>query len=384
MTAPQTKVLSDAECAERVSLAKARLVTRHPFYATIACSLPWERAPDGSGIDTMATDGKTFYWAPAFVSSMVMPELLFVTCHEVMHCVLQHMYRLKGRDLRRWNYATDYVINDMLVKDQIGQMPKMGLLDHKLVAECNYLSEEVYARLPEDTGKDDGGGKPGPLDKLLLPKGSEAEIAEARAQMQVMVAQAAQVARMKGKLSANLERFVASVLNPQVPWADVLRRFVNVRAKVDRSYARPKRRWLGEDLYFPSPTGQRMGEIVIAVDCSGSIGQRELDVFAPEILAIHQECKPTKLHVVYFDSRVCGHDTFEGDDTPTLKPRGGGGTAFSPIFKFVDKQAIEPCCCVVLTDLQCNDFGPAPNYPVLWITNDATKAPWGEITKIKG
>ena len=122
-----------------------------------------------------------------------------------------------------------------------------------------------------------------------------------------------------------------------------------------------------------------LGEIVVAVDCSGSIGEHELNIFAAEIRGITEDTKPVALHVVYFDSEVCHHDTFGPDDQLHVEPHGGGGTAFSPIFEFVESKGIDPACAVVLTDLCCNDFGPAPHYPVLWVSTDPGTAPWGEI-----
>ena len=39
-------------------------------------------------------------------------------------------------------------------------------------------------------------------------------------------------------------------------------------------------------------------------------------------------------------------------------------------------------CLIYLTDLQANDFGVQPHFPVVWITNSATEAPYGEIIEI--
>jgi predicted metal-dependent peptidase len=198
------------------------------------------------------------------------------------------------------------------------------------------------------------------------------------------VQQAANAAKMCGKLGVALERFVSEALRPKVDWKAVLRRFVSMRAKVERSYSRPKRRFLAEDIYLPSLGGERLGEIVVAVDCSGSISPKEIDAFAAEIRAIKEDMHPSMLHVVYFHSEVCKHDAFGDDDELVIAPNGSGGTAFSPIFKFLVKEGIDPTCCVVLTDLCCNDFGDDPGYPVLWVSTYDGKAPWGDVIVMKG
>lgn len=371
------------QAADAISKAKLQLVLKHPFFATIVCNMQWS---EENSIPTMATDGKRVWYNADFVNALTTPQLLFVACHEVGHCIFGHAFRRGQRDVKKWNYAGDYVINDLLISEGIGDMPTgkfQGLHNPYLVKQGGGTTEGVYALLPEDYAKADGGGQEGgtALD-ACKGMGSPSEQATAEAETRVLVAKAAQVARMKGNLSAGLARMVDHTLTPVVNWQELLRRFATEAAKVDRTYARPKRRWLAEDLYLPSLAGQGMGEFVVAVDCSGSIDERQLSEFAAEIVAIAQDCQPSKLHVVYFDSKVCHHDTFERGETVTIAPHGGGGTAFSPVFTFLEEQNIQPCATVFLTDLYCSDFGPAPAHPVMWVTTAATTAPWGEVVEM--
>src|SRR6185369_5370987 len=47
----------------------------------------------------------------------------------------------------------------------------------------------------------------------------------------------------------------------------------------------------------------------------------------------------------------------------------------APTAGFRVKQTdIQPVCVIYLTDLDGDDFGPAPDYPVLWVTTDRTIA----------
>jgi predicted metal-dependent peptidase len=97
---------------------------------------------------------------------------------------------------------------------------------------------------------------------------------------------------------------------------------------------------------------------------------------------LKEDGNPTALHVVYFDSEVSHYEYFGRDDEVHIEAHGGGGTAFSPIFKYLDNNGINPVACIVLTDLCCNDFGDMPDYPVLWVSNHSDKAPWGEVVKM--
>lgn len=373
------------DVSEKISKAKSKLImsSKTAFFAAIVCNM--EITEDNS-FPTMATNGKWVKYNSDFVNSMTLDETIFVLCHEVGHMIFGHVFRRGNRCAKRWNVAGDYIINDLLISDNIGSMPEGGLHDAALVASGGHTTDGVYALLPDMSGggEGDGDGYAGTdIDVCLDASGDPAEQAEAEAQAKVMIAQAAQVAKMQGGLSTNLARLVDAALKPIVPWRDVLRRFVTARAKVEYTYARPKRRFVSQDLYLPSLGGEAMGDILIMVDCSGSITPDQLNQYSSECNAIKQDVRPSNVHVIYFDSVVCGYDKFGPDDELTMTPHGGGGTAFSPAFAYALDKGIEPACCVVLTDLCCSDFGPAPAYPVLWVTTDRVDAPWGEIVEMK-
>ena len=127
-----------------------------------------------------------------------------------------------------------------------------------------------------------------------------------------------------------------------------------------------------------------MGDIVIAVDTSGSIGNKELEQFAGETNAIASEAQPESIRVIYCDAALQGVEEFGPSDPIQLSPRGGGGTDFVPPFRWVEENGIEPKCLVYLTDLCCDSFPEAPDYPVLWVTESGRAAPFGETVRIGG
>lgn len=365
---------------EKMSKAKATLVLDHPFFASIICSMPMIEDANLNP-PTMATNGKWVKFHPEFVEEHSLQEIVFVLCHEVGHCMFAHMFRRHHRDHKKWNIAGDYVINDMLVNDKVGTMPQGALHNPALVQAGGGTTDGVYDLLPDSDngGGGGGGGLPDQFDNCEDSSGDAAEQAQQEAEMKVAIAQAAQAAKMCGKLGANLERLVDLALKPKVAWQDVLRRFISARAKVEYSYARPKRRFLAEDLFLPTLGGNALGELCIAVDCSGSISQREIDEFAAELRAIKEDCRPTKMHILYFHHEISKVDSFDQDDELVIAPNGTGGTAFSPIFREIESRDFNPVATVVLTDLCCSDFGPQPDYPVLWVSNHSDQAQWGEV-----
>jgi len=257
------------------------------------------------------------------------------------------------------------------------------LYDPVIVVHATATTESIYDLLPEDTEQKSAGDVGGAMDEVHDAGKDAAEMIKKEAEMKVKIIEAANAAKMAGNFSDSLDRMVKKMTTPRTDWKAILRRFLSERAKTDYSYAKPKRRFLAEDIYLPSLTGERMGEVVVAVDCSMSITEEILDNFGAEITSIFEDVKPAIIRVIYFDSRVIKVDTFTQDEEFKISGVRGGGTAFSPIFEYIDENDINPAACVILTDLDCSDFGEAPTYPVLWASIQDDQAPFGEIVMIK-
>lgn len=384
MTTQPENDISEADkiaLTRRLAKAKTSLVLEHPFIGTIALNTPFVL---DTRVATAATNGKVVLFNPAFISPLPDEQLKFLVAHECFHPMLEHNFRRGERDQSRWNKAADYVINQLLVDDGVGQFIPGGCLNKSLYDAGGGTTDGIYNLLPDDQGDGNGGGGGGgdggtEYDDCLDAEGSPAEQAQAAAEMKVQVAQAAQAAKMMGKMSANMQRLVDGVLQPKVSWVDVLWRFFQKARTDQRTYARPSRIFAAQGLYLPSITGEVMGEVLFAVDCSGSITPQQISQAAAEITKVFEYFRPTKLHVVYFDSEVAHAEVYVPGDTLNIRPHGGGGTAFSPVFRYAEQHGIEPVACVFLTDLYCSDFGPEPDYPVLWVSDGADKAPFGEV-----
>lgn len=364
---------------KRVSKAKARLVLDYPFFGSLALNL---NTTITTSAQTAGTDGKRIMYNPDFLKSLNDNEVLFLVAHECLHPALLHIWRRGGRDPLAWNIAADCVINKLLVDERVGTFIKGGVYDEMLFEKGGGVTEQIYDLLPDATGSDHADQIGGIGQDIREGTGTPAEQALDEQEWKIKVSQAASVAKMMGKSSGGLERFVSNILKPRVDWRSVLQVFIQKARNDQRTYARPNRRFLTQNMYTPSITGETMGEILFAVDMSGSIGQDELDQFAAECKTVHEDCKPSKMHMVFFSGIVHAHDTIMPDDGFMFKPRGGGGTAFSPVFQYVMEQGMEPACIVFLTDLECDDFGDAPECPVLWVTTGKTYAPFGEVCQM--
>ena len=364
----------------KLAKAKTALILEHPFVGTIALSMPFEF---DESIKTAATNGKRIKFNPEFVDSLTDEEVKFLVAHECFHPMLEHNFRRGDRQHKKWNVAADYVINKLLTDESIGRMPKVGLLDPNIYSAGHGTSEGIYNILPDMPDDGSGPGDPGnALDDCEDGDGSPAEQQQQQAEWKVKVAQAAQAAKMMGKMSANMQRLVDEVLQPKVDWREVMQKFL-VKARTDqRSFSRFNRRFIAQGLYLPSVSGEQMGEVCFAVDCSGSIDQKTVNQFAAEIKRVKEDLMPERIHVLYFDSEVSHVESYEQHDDLDIKPHGGGGTDFAPVFEKIIELGINPVAVVFLTDLCCNSFGDQPDAPVLWVTTDPGKAPFGEVVEM--
>jgi len=293
--------------------------------------------------------------------------------------------RVGARNPVKWDIACDIVINEMLAGEKrdgrstVGTIWDSAIRNPHLYEKGGKTIEGVYALLPDPTPGDEENRQ-----SVVVFDGSESEQSEMEARLHVQIAQARDIARAAGNLSESMARFVGEELTPRVRWQDRLRDFFTRRAATDLSWARPSRRGLSQGILRPGKDGVGMDDIMIAVDLSGSVSPDELQEFLTELRAIKVDCAPQNTHVLYFASQVTKYESFSQDEELDLHPNGTGGTAFSPIFRYAREHDIEPVACVVLTDLYCSDYGPVPEYPVLWTsTGAAGPTPFGEVIMLR-
>lgn len=367
---------------EKLTKARAGLILDHCFFGSLALRL--ELSEDAS-CETAWTDGKKMGYNPSFIGTLSLAETKGLICHEVMHCAANHQARRGDRDPQKFNVAGDFAINPLIEEARL-TLPKGRLIDPTY---NNMSAEEIYSKLPQsqNQGQNDDPGKCGAVRDAKGEDGkpaSPAELTQSREDWKVAVAQAAQQAKGMGQLPAGLTRLVEEVLAPKIDWREVLRRFVDQTAKSNYSWFPPNRRFIHQGLYLPSVKGEELPPIVIVIDTSGSVTQKEINQFSSELTAILQDYH-TSCAVIYCDSEVAGVEEFSTDDLPLkLNPRGGGGTDFRPPFGYIEKRGMTPSCLIYLTDLECSSYPPEPYYPTLWayMGKGGTKPPFGEEVSI--
>jgi predicted metal-dependent peptidase len=155
-------------------------------------------------------------------------------------------------------------------------------------------------------------------------------------------------------------------------WREALREFLSTTC-VGTDYStwrRPNRRFISSGYYLPSGISEQVGELVVAIDTSGSIGQNELSKFLGEVKAICDTVHPECVRLLYWDTEVCADEKYVGGDIENIvtstKPKGGGGTDVVCVPAHMSKRNIKPQAVVVLTDGYLGGQWGQWTVPVLW------------------
>ncbi len=384
---------------QKIVKAKTWLILQKPFFGSLVLRLKFLEC---NTINTAATDGVNLLWNRNFIENLNIEEVRGLLAHEVMHCASQHHIRRGVREPEKWNEAGDHVIN-LILKQEGFQLPEGGLHDEKYTG---LSTEHVYQILPDpdpdlenqpkpsafgvvvDAGSlglgEGNDGEPGSAQGHTL---SPSEIAEIEQDWKIAVQQAGNAAKAAGNLPAHLSTFIDEVVQPKIPWKDMLRNFCSQPMKGDYSWMRGNRRHLHQGLYLPSNFTEGLGTVVIAVDTSASVSMEELSQFQSELNCILEDTIPEKIHVVYVDTKVAGTAEYSADDLPVrLEVQGRGGTRFEPAFEWVTEQEINPAVFIYLTDLEASFNMPEPHYPVMWVTTGNQKqseVPFGTLTNLE-
>lgn len=366
---------------------------KHPKYCLYSGILMLGQTSVEDDVSTACTDGRNTKYGRAFMDKLPEPEVRAVILHENLHKALRdltmwgHLYKESGVLA---NMACDYVINLMIHdSDREGQdvkLPDCGLLDPKYRGMdagavyrdlCKQVEDKqsiTIKTVGDQNGKEvpvDQVGKGG-MDDHEWDSANGMSNEEKEALARDIDQALRQGAILAGKMNGNVPREITDLLTAKVDWREALAEFITSFC-IDKdisTWRRPNRRWVGQDVYMPSVYGESVGRVVVGVDMSGSIGPKEIGQFLAEVRKICETVKPEAVDLLYWDTRVCQHETYEQDQLENLlsstKPRGGGGTSPQCIVDYIKSKKIKAECAVVLTDGYVEGWGDGWPCPTLW------------------
>ena len=370
---------------------------------------------------TAYTDGYNKKYGNKFISKLTDQELRALVLHENLHVALKHIGRFKNEfkdNPHLMNASADYVVNDVITHlddKSLCKLPDGGLYHDKF---HNWSVKQVYDYLKKENseraknaqslegegsgdgdsqgGKGDGnsqGGKGMPtktLDEHDFSASEQMTPEQVGELSDKIDRELRQGGILAGRMGIKMPRAIEELLEPKIDWRHELRDFVTSSTKGSEEFTwrRFNKRLMANDIYMPSLETNSVGELIIAIDTSGSIGSLELTEFASELASICSVCSPSGVRVLWWDTEVHGEQKFEPSQyeniAKLLKPLGGGGTHVSSVSEYINKHKIVAEGVIVFTDGYVeNDIQWNISAPTMWLVtqNENLKVPSGKIIK---
>ena len=351
---------------------------------------------------------------PAFVARLKENELQFVLAHELLHLALRTHDRAKGADRLEFNYAHDYIINDILrVELGFASIPAGGLdmpgareksaekivLDMRRQAELHptkssvWQGEEITVRRLIEAGS---GGEAGDVlddakEREMFPADAAEQAARARAMEELAersraLAKAMNAMRGRGQGDSVGEAMVTALRGRyRTPWETALQTWLESVAPGERTYARPSRRGeAGADIVLPGRK-RHSWMLNVVLDTSGSM----IDEIPPALGAIAHFCEALAvddIRLIQCDTAVSFDEVVSPSALADFRVAGFGGSDLTPAMLTL---AADPrvTAAVVITDGDIVYPETSMPYAVLWVLpaygNTNFGPPYGRIVTME-
>ena len=395
---------------DRVKRAHIKMM-KHPETALYSGVMLMGKSEVSEEMFTAYTDGVNKKYSKPFLETIdCEPKLRGLVLHENLHVALKQIPRGKDmfkEDRQIANMAADFVVNDIIFcikgtisggSEAIVQLPDGALHDEffrnwNMREVYNYIRKENPERgkgkgsssgSPSDDGEQGDGGEDdspnkspsqgGKQDNKIKANGKEYDMGgdgfdehdwesfkdmtpEEIKEMSEGIDKALREGGMlAGRMGAKMPRAIGELLEPKIDWRDALRDFVSsaMKGKDEFTWRRMNKRQMANDIYMPSMENETIGEVIVAIDTSGSIGSAELTEFATELASICDLVQPEAVRVLWWDTMVHGEQVFKPESfnniASLLKPLGGGGTHVGSVAKYINEKKLTAECVIVFTD----------------------------------
>lgn len=405
--------------AKRLIQGRTQVVFYKPLFAPLIFKLEPKQA---DWLPTMATDGRSLMYNPKFVLDMSVDHLKFGILHEVLHCAMNHPGRRGSRDPQVWNIASDMVVNGILVFEEGMNHPSWIILDkkyHGMTAEAIYddlmkNAEKTKEKYPvpcpcvqkDPTAGDDDGEGQGQNDGEKEGKGSGGDPTDGNSQngnqpvdpkgwrdvdwdrnkqeeWKQAVNQSDQMARQQGTAPGWFKSLVDEINEPRIPVEKMLQHILGDKVSDETTWRSPNRRFVSRGLYLPTTLKDKKDGVVV-LDTSGSVDDETAKHFLGLLMRVLRSKGINEIRFMQADTRVVDDVTFKNvtEFKSHIKRegvKGRSGTCFREPFERIQDEGKEwnTSFLIYLTDLAGTFPEKKPRYPVIWISVDRDKAPFG-------
>ena len=346
-----------------------RLLSDEPFFSAISrrVNKSASRALPTAGVtvDKETLQFKMLY-NPDFFKDMEENKIKGVLMHEFYHLIFKHVTSRKPENVPHlvWNIAGDLAINSMIGADNLPEgccIPGGQQFEDYPVGK----TAEFYLEMMKNDERfgDGKGGFKGMEGESGSDYGNfddhggwgeltddERQMVEERAKdiMEKAAKEANNSSRGWGSVSQGVKKEIMERLKTRVDWKKVLRAFVGAAQRADKSNTmrRINRRF---PYIHAGRKVNRVANIAISIDQSGSVSDAELNAFFNELNKLSELATFT---VIPFDTRVAEDKvyTWKKGEKRKWERVMYGGTCFNAPTDYVNKGNFDGH--IVLTDLQ--------------------------------
>ncbi|MBX3522269.1 MAG: hypothetical protein KF807_03560 [Xanthobacteraceae bacterium] len=354
-----------------------------------------------------------------FVAKLKENELIFVLAHELLHLALRTHDRAKGSGRLEFNYAHDYIINDIL-RAELGftHVPAGGLdmpgakekSAEQIVLEMRKNGEQMQSKTQVWDGQaisargalnksgqgsgqsaDDAGDvMDDAKERELFPECKNGQADQAK-QMRAAAARALALGKAMGAMkgrgveAGELTQTVMALRGMyKTPWEVAMQKWIESVAPGERTYIRPSRREVTGDIVLAGRKRESW-MLNVVLDTSGSM----TDEISPALGAIADFCEQLsidEIRLVQCDAAVTGDEMLSPEALADYQISGFGGSDLTPAMRGLAEDA-RVTAALVITD---GDIAFPPEempYDVLWVITPGAYAsfnpPYGHVIRMQ-
>ena len=392
---------------DSISKTSIKLLLTEPFYGHFMMGMPKEISTQTktAAVALMNKQSIKLIVNEGFWSTLNDEHRYGLIKHEMLHIVLKHLFAMKNYTNKSlFNIAADIVVNQYVERKQL---PDGGILLEKFAylkpmygitlerdKDAGYYYRKldgIFKQSPKmsfetavaQTSQEDSKGErqvkltqtfieeSEALDRHKFweefEKMSEGERKLAEYQANRIIKQTAERVKHKyknyGNLPAGLVDMLEGVLasmKPQFNWRRMLRLFA---ASSNSSYIKNTIRRASKRYgTVPGIKIKRRNRLLLAIDTSGSVSNKDLVTFFSEIYHIWRQ--GADIQIVECDTHI--HHTYKYKGVTPVKVHGRGGTDFNAPIKYGNEE-YHPDALIYFTD----GFAAVPQFlsrfPILWI-----------------
>lgn len=312
-----------------------------------------------------------------FVKKLNDSERIAVLKHEVLHLVLKHLFRNKNYHNKRllYNIAADLVVNQYIGDWELpvnaitlNSFPDLKLMRFQsldyYIAQLIKIEHELLKNINKDAVIDlhptwDNNFDDSNFNNEIISNNLDQIIIDS---FELDIRKGGY-----GSIPKEIKHAIYTIKSnytSNIDWKRSIKIFSqnSIRSNIKSTFKRISKRFN----YRPGIKIKKSEKLLLAIDTSGSISNKELNIFFTEIFKIANT--GAEIDIIECDAKVHAFYKFNGKIPTSINGR--GGTNFDPVFEFINYNKLNYDGCIYLTD----GYAPEPkvksNTKLLWVVTN--------------